>query len=167
MQRTLMQRTLKALVAADLARKMVFLVGPRQVGKTTLAKQILEASGDGVYLSWDRREDRTEIRHAQWPPGRALIVLDELHKFRQWKRWIKGEFDAHRDRLQFLVTVASKPWFAVEAKLSDDEIDPSLRYYRDRLDIPWTYQVVFEGRRDFVEDGVRCLPAHVFFSGLV
>lgn len=101
-------RYLQAPVAADLERKMVFVAGPRQVGKTTLARQILSERKAGVYLSWDRREDRGAIRAAQWPAGRALVVLDELHKYRHWKRWIKGEFDAHRERLSFLVTGSAR-----------------------------------------------------------
>lgn len=40
-------------------------------------------------------------------------------------------------------------------------------YFRDRLKIPWAYQVVREGRRDFVENGVRCVPAADFLTALV
>jgi predicted AAA+ superfamily ATPase len=87
---------------------MVFVAGPRQVGKTTLAKQILEASGPGLYLSWDQKQDRRGIYRAQWPADEALIVLDELHKYRLWKRWLKGEYDKHRDRLRFLVTGSAR-----------------------------------------------------------
>lgn len=389
-----MKRYLEAPIRADLPAKMVFVAGPRQVGKTTLAQQILAASGPGVYLSWDNREDRAEIRAALWPGGRALVVLDELHKWRGWKGWLKGEFDKHRGRLQFLVTgsarlevyrrggdslqgryhhyrlhplsygeiltpgepkppepaaelpiptaaardavdllmerggfpepylagaartlrrwrrerlerffredvrdleairdlsaleeladllpgrvgsllslnalredlevshravthwmdvlerlyhvfrvrpfaarraqslrkmakgylwdaslvpdpgprfenlialhllklchflqdregfdvelhylrdragrevdflvtAARKPWFAVEAKLSETSVDPALVYFRERLKIPWTYQVVFEGQRDFMQDGVRCLPAERFLAALI
>ena len=58
-------------------------------------------------------------------------------------------------------------WFAVEAKLSETAIDPSLVYFRDRLRIPFVYQVVLQATRDFVQDGVRCLPAATFLSALV
>jgi hypothetical protein len=81
-------RYLRLPITGDLEHKVVFLAGPRQVGKTTLAKQILAAKGPGVYLSWDRSQDRREIREARWPGGEALIVLDELHKYRPWKRWL-------------------------------------------------------------------------------
>ena len=74
------RRYLEPLVEQDLAEKMVFIDGPRQVGKTTLARRILSASGPGVYLNWDNRGDRAEIRAARWPGGKALVVLDELHK---------------------------------------------------------------------------------------
>lgn len=372
---------------------MVFVAGPRQVGKTTLARQILASSARGAYLDWDDHADRREIRAARWPVPPALVVLDELHKWGAWKGWIKGQFDKHRGALKFLVTGSArldvyrrggdslqgryhhyrlhpftcaelagasgapptpgdelpiparasqelasammqfggfpepllaqsartlrrwqkerldrffredvrdlesvrdlssiqlladllpervgsplslnslredldashrglthwidilerlyhvvrvrpyastsvrslrkmpkaylwdaslvpspgarfenivalhllklchflqdrdgfnvdlwhlrerggrevdflvtadrKPWFAVEAKLSETRIDPALAYFRDRLEIPWVFQVVLEGRRDFVEAGVRCVPARQFFAALV
>lgn len=102
------RRYLETSITEDLGRKMVFLAGPRQVGKTTLARQILDDTGSGIYLNWDRSEDRREIRRARWPGGEALVVLDELHKWRGWKRWIKGEFDTHRKNLRFLVTGSAR-----------------------------------------------------------
>jgi hypothetical protein len=76
-----------------------------------------------------------------------------------------------RDRVgrevDFLVTVNRKPWLAVEAKSNETNIDPALLYYRERLKIPWAYQVVLGGDRDFVKDQVRCLPAHRFLAALV
>lgn len=92
----------------DLQGKMVFVVGPRQVGKTTLARHVLASSGPGIYLNWDNRNDRREIRAARWPAGKTLLVFDELHKWSAWKGWIKGEFDKHRDRLRFLVTGSAR-----------------------------------------------------------
>lgn len=101
-------RYLHDAIQADLSDKMVFLAGPRQVGKTTLARQILTESRAGGYFNWDNREDRREIRAARWPGGKGLVVLDEIHKWRGWKGWVKGEFDKHRDRLQFLVTGSAR-----------------------------------------------------------
>jgi hypothetical protein len=102
------QRYLELPIRSDLESKMVFLAGPRQVGKTVLARRILAESEAGVYLNWDNRGDRKEIRAARWPGGNALVVLDELHKWRSWKGWIKGEFDKHRERLRFLVTGSAR-----------------------------------------------------------
>lgn len=102
------KRDLEVPIREDLRGKMVFVAGPRQVGKTTLAQRILAADGPGIYLNWDNREDRAEIRRARWPAGDALVVLDELHKWKGWKGWIKGEFDRHRDRLRFLVTGSAR-----------------------------------------------------------
>ena len=100
-------RYLQPDILADLPAKMVFVDGPRQVGKTTLARLCL-GSVPGVYLNWDNRDDRREIKAARWPGTRALVVLDEIHKWRQWKRWLKGEYDAHGARLQFLVTGSAR-----------------------------------------------------------
>jgi predicted AAA+ superfamily ATPase len=74
--------------------------------------------------------------------------------------------DATGREVDFLVTLGRKPWFAVEAKLTETAIDPALIYYRERLKLPWAYQVVLEARRDRVEHGVRCLPAHLFLGAL-
>lgn len=101
-------RYLQTAAADDLAGKMVFVAGPRQVGKTTLAKAVLAQGPDGVYLNWDNRDDRRDIRAARWPAGRSRVVLDELHKWRGWKRWLKGEYDAHGGRTQFLVTGSAR-----------------------------------------------------------
>jgi predicted AAA+ superfamily ATPase len=101
-------RYLEEPIEADLAQKMVFVAGPRQVGKTTLARRILSAAGPGVHLNWDNSKDRKEIRRAQWPGGKPLVALDEIHKWRPWKRWIKGEFDKHKDRVRFLVTGSAR-----------------------------------------------------------
>jgi predicted AAA+ superfamily ATPase len=102
------KRYLEPPISEDLAAKMVFVAGPRQVGKTTLARRVLRGWRSGVYLSWDNREDRAEIRAARWPAGKALVVLDELHKWRGWKRWLKGVYDKHRERLAFLVTGSAR-----------------------------------------------------------
>lgn len=101
-------RSIEATAAEDLRRKMVFVAGPRQVGKTTVARHLLARWEAGTYLSWDNRRDRAEIRAARWPGGDALVVLDELHKWRGWKGWLKGEFDAHKDRVHFLVTGSAR-----------------------------------------------------------
>jgi hypothetical protein len=101
-------RYLEPSIESDLRRKMVFVAGPRQVGKTTLAKRILAGATAGTYLNWDNREHRAELRNPRWPAEEALIVLDEIHKWRGWKRWIKGEYDEHGQRLRFLVTGSAR-----------------------------------------------------------
>jgi predicted AAA+ superfamily ATPase len=101
-------RYLEKSIRDDLPNKMVFVAGPRQVGKTTMAKNLLIEEKNGRYLNWDNRDHRRQIRQAAWPAEPALVVLDELHKWRGWKSWIKGEFDVHSDRLRFLVTGSAR-----------------------------------------------------------
>lgn len=102
------ERYLEPAIAADLSDKMVLLGGPRQVGKTTLAEQVAARSSHALYLSWDRRTDRRQLMAAQWPTEPSCIVLDELHKYRRWKQWLKGEYDRHRRHHQFLVTGSAR-----------------------------------------------------------
>ncbi len=101
------KRYLEEPIKKDLKEKMVFLSGPRQVGKTTLAKTFLKKEED-QYYNWDRREDRKRILSAQWPATPATIVLDELHKYRRWKSWIKGEYDTQGSRIRFLITGSAR-----------------------------------------------------------
>jgi len=103
----LIPRYSETSILHDLAEKMVFLSGPRQVGKTTLAKSLLHGKQDR-YFNWDNRQDRREILAARWPAEDAILVFDELHKYRNWKAWIKGEFDHHRERLKFLITGSAR-----------------------------------------------------------
>lgn len=94
-------RYLVPQVQRDLERKMVFLAGPRQVGKTTLARSLPGAT-DG-YLNWDIDIDRERILRRELPPA-DLWVFDEIHKYRRWRGFLKGLWDARRERQKLLVT---------------------------------------------------------------
>lgn len=108
-----MDRLIEKPILKDLSKKMVFLGGPRQVGKTTLARMILEKFPyqqfqKGLYLNWDFDEDRSHILKKQWDESHQLIVFDELHKYSRWKNWIKGLFDKTSHLHQFLVTGSAR-----------------------------------------------------------
>jgi predicted AAA+ superfamily ATPase len=100
-------RYLKEPIARDLNEKMVFLSGPRQVGKTTLAKTFLTRTED-LYFNWDNRDDRKKILSSRWPAVPCIIVFDELHKYRSWKSWVKGEYDVHGERIRMLITGSAR-----------------------------------------------------------
>lgn len=102
-----MKRYLDDRVRADLARKMVFLTGPRQVGKTTLSHQLLQATG-GQYLNYDVPADRALIRAGRWNPQAPLLVLGEVHKKPHWKAWLKGVYDGKPAAQQLLVTGSAR-----------------------------------------------------------
>lgn len=93
-------------IQADLHKKLVFLGGPRQVGKTTLAKQILAARGlseESAYRNWDVLSDRKELLQERLPIQPNLLVLDEVHKFARWRSLVKGFFDKYSPKRTLLV----------------------------------------------------------------
>lgn len=105
----LKERYLTKYILEDLHEKMVFLGGPRQVGKTTLSREILGAHfKKPAYFNWDNRADRKMIMAATWPADAQLLIFDEIHKYRQWKQLIKGEFDKHKDTFKFIVTGSAR-----------------------------------------------------------
>jgi len=87
---------------------MVFLVGPRQTGKTTLAKSIGADFHHTVYLNWDHLPDRAIIKKQSWLPNADLLILDELHKMPKWKNYLKGLYDTKPIHLSILVTGSAR-----------------------------------------------------------
>lgn len=94
-------RYLASAVRRDLARKMVLVAGPRQVGKTTLALAL--PGGRAGYLNWDVADDRERILRRQLPPGK-LWLFDEIHKYRHWRNYLKGLYDGRPRGQRILVT---------------------------------------------------------------
>ncbi len=99
-------RYLGSFLESDLKKKMVFLSGPRQVGKSTLAKSLLGTKG--TYLNWDIRGDRRVIRETGWEKNSSLVVLDELHKLPKWKNFLKGIIDEYGNKPPILVTGSAR-----------------------------------------------------------
>jgi len=99
-----------------LENKMVFISGPRQVGKTTLVQALLERVGESDrYFNWDNERHRKMILKnpdsfwtLSFPPpqgsAKVRLALDEIHKYPRWKRFLKGLFDVHRKQMECLVT---------------------------------------------------------------
>jgi predicted AAA+ superfamily ATPase len=100
-------RYLLADLKNDLKKKMVFLSGPRQVGKTTLAKEILKST-KGLYLNWDDDDQKLRIKRREWKNEDCLLVLDEIHKFKSWRNYLKGTFDTQKEVHQFLITGSAR-----------------------------------------------------------
>lgn len=92
-------------IIEDLKDKVVFLSGPRQVGKTTLSKQLVPSY---VYLSYDASSDRNIIKSEEWTRDVQLIIFDELHKMKKWKSWIKGIYDTEGIPPSILVTGSAR-----------------------------------------------------------
>jgi hypothetical protein len=103
-----MKRAIASFIQADLARKMVFLSGPRQAGKSTLARELATAWPGAQVLNWDVANDRRVILAQSWSPAAPLVVFDELHKMKDWKVWLKGVYDGSVDGQSFLVTGSAR-----------------------------------------------------------
>ena len=103
-------RYLLGVVEEDLQRKMVFVGGPRQVGKTTLAQALLGTSNPRhpAYLNWDVPQVRSRLLRGELPGGEKLLVLDEIHKFPRWRNLVKGFYDTAGDRIAFLITGSAR-----------------------------------------------------------
>ncbi len=104
-------RYIEKAVKNDLSKKMVFIAGPRQVGKTTLARQLCVMEGADVterYLNWDDPVDRENIMRERFPAGPGILILDEIHKFSRWRQVVKGLFDKRGKELKILVTGSAR-----------------------------------------------------------
>lgn len=95
-------------ILEDLEKKMVFIVGPRQVGKTFLAREIGKKFENVVFLNYDNIEHRRVIKKMDWSPTTDLLILDELHKMSGWKNFLKGVYDTKEERLKILVTGSAR-----------------------------------------------------------
>ncbi|RMH57994.1 MAG: ATP-binding protein [Candidatus Hydrogenedentota bacterium] len=99
------KRYLERQVQRDLNRKMVFVGGPRQVGKTTMSRRILGRRRG--YLNWDIPEDREAILK-RILPDTSMWVFDELHKYRKWRNYLKGLYDQYYETKKILVTGSAR-----------------------------------------------------------
>lgn len=105
-----MKRYLEDVISEDLQEKMVFLGGPRQVGKTTLALNLLEGGSENhpAYLSWDVVAPRKALLQGPLPGGQSLVILDEIHKYKGWRNLVKGFYDSSKSHTRFLITGSAR-----------------------------------------------------------
>ncbi len=101
-------RYLSPALHEDLEKKMVFIGGPRQVGKTTLAKFLASEYPESIYLNWDNPKHKLQITRQHWPPTSQCLIFDEIHKYDKWKTLIKGIWDTRTNEEKILVTGSSR-----------------------------------------------------------
>ncbi len=99
------KRYIQDQVKKDLKKKMVFISGPRQVGKTTLAKSLI--TDDSSYLNWDIPKHRESILKRQLPLT-YLWCFDEIHKYTSWRDYIKGVYDEFHNDHQIMITGSAR-----------------------------------------------------------
>lgn len=99
--------------------------------------------------------------------GHLLKLCHLLHDRDGLRAELSFLRDVDKKEVDFLVTVDRKPWFAVEAKLSEDSIAPSLLLFRDKLKVPFAYQVLRKSGVHIFSNDVRVISADRFLGGLV
>lgn len=135
MKKRYLMPEIEDLAFAD--RKIALLSGPRQCGKTTLGRMLLERRRDGAYWNWDdvdfRRlwaRDPRAVLPTPGRRGRPLLVLDEIHKDRRWKGTLKGLYDTLEAPCDILVTGSARLTVYTRAKTTDSLLG---RYREFRL----------------------------------
>jgi len=103
-----MDRAQKKAIFDDLKKKMVLLAGPRQAGKTTLAKEIAKEFDSHIYLNYDHLGDRKILLEESWLPTTELLIFDEIHKMPKWKNYLKGVYDTKKEFQKILVTGSAR-----------------------------------------------------------
>lgn len=106
----MLERYLQKEISTDLQEKMVFISGPRQVGKTTLAVNIGKNvyAQKFLYLNWDDRIDRRNILDERFESEKQLLIFDEIHKYKNWKTYLKGIYDKHKNDFDIVVTGSAR-----------------------------------------------------------
>jgi len=103
-------RYLYEIIKNVLNKKMVFLGGPRQSGKTTLSLQYMKPSSvkNPQYLNWDNATDKSLILKNQIPLKDEVLILDEIHKYKKWRNLVKGIYDKFHEDHKIIVTGSAR-----------------------------------------------------------
>ena len=116
-----MKRIYTAVIKEHFKRnqQMVFLIGPRQAGKTTVSLMAKEFTSQFSYLNWDNLDHRKIIIEGvnsvasfagldKLTSEIPIIVFDEIHKYSKWKTFLKGFFDTYKGKVNIIVTGSSR-----------------------------------------------------------
>jgi predicted AAA+ superfamily ATPase len=122
-------RYIKNSVDEDLKSTMVFVGGPRQVGKTTFALTFLSEPNEKhpAYLNWDDILIRSALLRGELPANENIIVLDEIHKFARWRDLVKGFYDTRKSEVSFIITGSARLDYYSKG---GDSLQGRYHYYR-------------------------------------
>src|SRR5262249_40096133 len=120
-----------------------------------------------LYLwDWSEVEDEGN-RFENCVASHLLKMVHFLQDYEGYNAELHFLRDRDKREVDFLVAIDGKPWFACEAKLQDGDVSSHLSYFKERLKIPFVYQVVKDYDRDVMKNGIRILPATKFLAALV
>ncbi|MBN2532390.1 MAG: ATP-binding protein [Spirochaetales bacterium] len=122
-------RYIEQFVRNDLKKKMVFIGGPRQVGKTTFSLHFLDKPTEKhpAYINWDNVIMRDSLLRGEIPSNQKLLIFDEIHKFINWRGLIKGFYDTHKSDISFLITGSARLDYY---RKGGDSLQGRYHYYR-------------------------------------
>jgi hypothetical protein len=126
---------------------------------------IIPATGQVYLWDWSAIADEG-IRFENLIAGHLLKMKHLLKDQEGYKIGLHYLRDVSKREVDFLVTADRKPWFAVECRVSAHSTNPSLRYFGERLQIPYLYQVTLKGSDDVPDGWVRIMPAGRFLGAL-
>ena len=120
-----------------------------------------------LYL-WDWSEiENPAARFENLIASHLLKFCHFLNDYEGYKAELHFLRNVDKKEVDFIVTIDKKPWFAVEAKISGTEISKSLYYFRERLKIPYIYQVVKESGVNRYKNRIHLVSADYFLAGLI
>ncbi len=146
-------------LAAD--KSMIFLAGPRQSGKTTLAHIIARFYPNNLYFDWDIPTCQKQLIENPFffeaierkDLSNPLIILDEIHKYKNWKNYLKGVYDQFHENYQFLVSGSGR--LDVYQKGGDSLAG---RYFLFHL---WPFTVAERGENNLTLNEFLNNPIHI------
>jgi predicted AAA+ superfamily ATPase len=96
----MIQRSVTTAIEHSLSEQAaVAIIGPRQVGKTTLAREIAGSRPASLYLDLEAREDRDRLAEPALflrQYENSLVVLDEIHRIPEIFSSLRGIIDKGR-----------------------------------------------------------------------
>ncbi len=112
-----MQTYIKRIITTNIEQKLenmpgVVILGPRQCGKSTLAKAIISEIGGAVYLDLERPSDVSKLRDPEAffsLNNDKLICLDEIQRVPELFPVLRSVMDENRKNGQFIILGSASP----------------------------------------------------------
>ncbi|MCX7648776.1 MAG: DUF4143 domain-containing protein, partial [Elusimicrobiales bacterium] len=119
-----------------------------------------------LYLwDWSEVEDESK-RFENMVASHLLKYVNFLYDNLGYKAELNFLRDMEKREVDFLVSIDKKPWFSVEVKLNETDVSKNLIYYKEKLKIPFNYQVIKKSGVDIYQNDIRIISADKFFTGL-
>ncbi|MCP5052482.1 MAG: ATP-binding protein, partial [bacterium] len=133
-----------------------------------MLKTIRSLKKEPKLFLWDWSEvEEPGARFENLVASHLLKWVHFLHDYEGYKAELYFLRTVDTNEVDFLVVVDKKPWFAVEVKMNDTNVSPSLYYFKERMDIPYLFQVVKKPGVDRLINGIRVISASRFLPALI